>query len=43
MNELSESFVNDHIDKWINAWNKKDLKKVLCMYADDIQFFIIQK
>ena len=43
MNELSESFVNDHVDKWVNALNKRDLKKVLYTYADDIQFFIIQK
>jgi len=22
--EYSESFVNEHIDKWVNAWNNHD-------------------
>ncbi|HKG71451.1 MAG TPA: nuclear transport factor 2 family protein [Nitrososphaeraceae archaeon] len=34
----SESFVKEHIDKWINAWNNHDLKTVLSMYSDDIEF-----
>ncbi len=39
MNELSESFVKDHVDRWINAWNNKDLKTVLSMYTNNIQFY----
>ncbi len=38
MNELSDSFVKEHIETWTNAWNNKDLKTVLSMYTDDIQF-----
>jgi len=30
--------VNDHVERWINAWNKHDLKTVLSMYSDDIEF-----
>ena len=34
----SESFVKEHIDKWVNAWNNHDLKTVLSMYSDDFEF-----
>jgi ketosteroid isomerase-like protein len=34
----SESFVKEHIEKWIDAWNNHDLKAVLSMYSDDIEF-----
>jgi ketosteroid isomerase-like protein len=36
--DYSESFVKQHIDKWVNAWNNHDLKAVLSMYSDDIEF-----
>jgi hypothetical protein len=36
--EYSESFVKEHIDRWVNAWNNHDLKTVLSMYSDDIEF-----
>jgi ketosteroid isomerase-like protein len=36
--EYSESFVKEHIDKWVSAWNNRDLKAVLSMYSDDIEF-----
>jgi ketosteroid isomerase-like protein len=36
--EYSESFVKEHIDKWVSAWNNHDLKAVLSMYSDDIEF-----
>ena len=26
---LTESFVKEHIDKWISAWNTHDLKAIL--------------
>ncbi len=34
----SESFVKEHIEKWVNAWNNHDLKTVLSMYSNDIEF-----
>jgi ketosteroid isomerase-like protein len=37
MNYL-ETFVKEHIEKWVNAWNNHDLKAVLSMYSDDIEF-----
>ena len=36
----SESFVKEHIEKWVNAWNNHDLKAVLSMYSYDIEFSI---
>ncbi len=30
--------VNDHVERWINAWNKHDLQTVLSMYSEDIEF-----
>jgi ketosteroid isomerase-like protein len=36
--EYSESFVKEHIDKWVSAWNNHDLKTVLSMYSNDIEF-----
>ncbi|MDQ6723773.1 MAG: nuclear transport factor 2 family protein [Thermoproteota archaeon] len=38
MNELSDLFVKEHIKRWIDAWNNKDLETVLSMFTDDIQF-----
>ena len=34
----SESFVREHVEKWVNAWNNHDIKIVLSMYSDDIEF-----
>jgi SnoaL-like domain len=36
--ELTESFVKEHIDKWISAWNTHDLKAILSLYSEDIEF-----
>jgi hypothetical protein len=30
--------VSDHVERWINAWNKHDLQTVLSMYSEDIEF-----
>jgi hypothetical protein len=38
MEELSNLFIKAHIERWTNAWNNKDLKTVLSMFADNIQF-----
>jgi hypothetical protein len=38
MEELSNLFIKAHIERWTNAWNNKDLKTVLAMFADNIQF-----
>jgi ketosteroid isomerase-like protein len=34
----SESFVREHVKKWVNAWNNHDINIVLSMYSDDIEF-----
>ena len=39
MNEISDSFAKGHIERWINAWNTKDLETVLSMFADNIEFY----
>ena len=36
--KYSESFAKEHVEKWVNAWNSHDLKAVLSMYSDDIEF-----
>ena len=30
--------INDFVERWINAWNNHDLKTVLSMYSEDIEF-----
>jgi hypothetical protein len=30
--------VNKHVQDWMSAWNKHDLKTVLSMYSEDIEF-----
>ncbi len=39
MNEISGSFAKEHIERWANAWNTKDLETVLSMFADNIEFY----
>lgn len=39
MNKISDSFAKEHIERWINAWNNKDLETVLSMFADNIEFY----
>jgi ketosteroid isomerase-like protein len=36
--EISDSFAIEHIERWINAWNNKDLDTVLSMFTEDIEF-----
>lgn len=36
--EISEEFIRTHIDRWVAAWNSRDLKAVLGMYCDDVEF-----
>src|ERR671916_3238299 len=38
MMAIDESFAKTHIDKWINAWNAHDLKAIISLYAEDIEF-----
>ena len=38
MIEISDSFANEHIERWINAWNNKDLETVLSMFTENIEF-----
>lgn len=35
---ISKVFAKEHITKWIQAWNNHDLKTVLSMYSENIQF-----
>lgn len=35
---LAESFVKEYVDKWIRAWNTHDLKAILSLYSEDIEF-----
>ena len=35
---LSESFTNQHMKKWIEGWNTNDIKTVLSMYSENIEF-----
>lgn len=37
--EISETFTKEHIERWINAWNNKDLETVLSMFTEDIEFY----
>jgi hypothetical protein len=30
--------VNDHVERWINAWNRHDLQTVLSMYSEEVEF-----
>ena len=39
MKEISDSLAKEHIEKWINAWNNKDLEKVLSLFTDNIEFY----
>jgi hypothetical protein len=39
MNELSESFAKEHVERWINAWNNRDLETVLSMFTENIEFY----
>jgi ketosteroid isomerase-like protein len=36
--EISEKFAKEHVDRWVAAWNSRDLEAVLAMYSDDIEF-----
>ena len=35
---ISESFANQHVKEWIDAWNHHDIQKVLSLYSDTIEF-----
>ena len=35
---VSQAFAKEHVEKWITAWNNHDLKTLLSMYSEDIQF-----
>jgi ketosteroid isomerase-like protein len=38
LHEISESSAKQHTEKWINAWNDHDLKTILSMYSDNVEF-----
>ena len=35
---ITEFFAKDHVDKWIKAWNNHNLKAILSLYSEDIEF-----
>ncbi len=35
---LSETFANQHMKKWIDGWNNHEIKTVLSMYSENIEF-----
>ena len=35
---ISETFANQHMKKWIDSWNNHDIKTVLSMYSENIEF-----
>jgi ketosteroid isomerase-like protein len=35
---ITEFFAKDHVDKWIKAWNTHNLKAILSLYSEDIEF-----
>jgi SnoaL-like domain len=36
--ELDDTFVKEHIHRWTKAWNEHNIKKVLCLYSENILF-----
>jgi ketosteroid isomerase-like protein len=36
--DYSDMFAKGHMEKWVNAWNNHDLKTVLSMYSDNVEF-----
>lgn len=36
--EISRKFAQEHAEKWVAAWNRRDIKAVLDMYCDDVEF-----
>ena len=36
--DLSDTLAKGHMEKWVNAWNNHDLKTVLSMYSDSVEF-----
>ena len=37
--EISDSFAREHIERWMNAWNNKDLETVISMFTENIEFY----
>ena len=35
---ITKFFAKDHVDKWIKAWNTHNLKAILSLYSEDIEF-----
>lgn len=34
---ISETFANQHVKEWIDAWNNHDIQKVLSLYYQWVQ------
>ena len=35
---MEKSFIKEHIDRWTKAWNDHDIKSIISMYAENIEF-----
>ena len=36
--EFNDSFAKAHVDKWTKAWNEHNLKQIISLYSDNIEF-----
>lgn len=35
---MGKSIIEEHIDRWTKAWNDHDIKSIISMYAENIEF-----
>ena len=35
---MGKSFIEEHVDKWTKAWNDHDIKSIISLYAENIEF-----
>jgi ketosteroid isomerase-like protein len=35
---ITKQFAQEHLDKWIRAWNARDLPAILAIYSDEVEF-----
>jgi len=35
---ISYEFANNHVEKWVKAWNDHDLNEILSSYAEELEF-----
>ena len=35
---MGKSFIEEHVEKWTKAWNDHDIKSIISLYAENIEF-----